>query len=272
MKFTAHPLVTTGIALVGAGLMVGAPAASTLAAPDASAPRTVEADVTLASWEYVSWKNLNDPSETSDQKLVEVGFKRVVEQLAQAPFIPFATAANIVTGDKAGLVDIGKNIIDTPLYVSDPVLVLADRNNLLGDETAQSLHNKAWEDRQKPTEMLRDALGATEHDKNEAFGAAKLLALNPIADAPGKIKAALSDPGATLDGLGTAANAAFDKRVAKTEKSLSHAKDRINKVTSALKDDGPVAAVKQIGTNIKDRLDRVKKDIKNGQTTARNAP
>ncbi|QZH60684.1 PE-PPE domain-containing protein [Mycolicibacterium farcinogenes] len=54
------------------------------------------------------------------------------------------------------------------------------------------------------------------------------------------------------------------KRVTKTQKSLTHAQERAAKVADKLKQGDLKGAAKQVGENIKNRTDRLKKDINNG--------
>ena len=54
------------------------------------------------------------------------------------------------------------------------------------------------------------------------------------------------------------------KRVTKTQKSLTRAQERADKVNAKLKDGDLKGAAKQVRANVKNRVDRLKKDINNG--------
>ncbi|WP_234793656.1 PE-PPE domain-containing protein [Mycolicibacterium porcinum] len=54
------------------------------------------------------------------------------------------------------------------------------------------------------------------------------------------------------------------KQVSKVQKSLTHAQERADKVADKLKQGDLNGAAKQVGENIKNRVDRLKKDVNNG--------
>lgn len=73
-----------------------------------------------------------------------------------------------------------------------------------------------------------------------------------------------SDAGQAVTKAGERIQADVTKRVTKTQKSLTHAQERANKVADKLKQGDLKGAAKQVGENIKNRVDRLKKDVNNG--------
>lgn len=76
--------------------------------------------------------------------------------------------------------------------------------------------------------------------------------------------AALNDPIGVVTKTGKDVETTVTKQVTKTQKSLTHAQGRANKVADKVKQGDLKGAVKQVGENVKNRVDRVKKDINNG--------
>ena len=76
--------------------------------------------------------------------------------------------------------------------------------------------------------------------------------------------AALNDPIGVVTKTGKDVETTVTKQVTKTQKSLTHAQERANKVADKVKQGDLKGAVKQVGENVKNRVDRVKKDINNG--------
>lgn len=76
--------------------------------------------------------------------------------------------------------------------------------------------------------------------------------------------AALNDPIGVVTKAGKDVETTVTKQVTKTQKSLTHAQGRANKVADKVKQGDLKGAVKQVGENVKNRVDRVKKDINNG--------
>lgn len=76
--------------------------------------------------------------------------------------------------------------------------------------------------------------------------------------------AALNDPIGVVTKAGKDVETTVTKQVTKTQKSLTHAQERANKVADKVKQGDLKGAVKQVGENVKNRVDRVKKDINNG--------
>ncbi|MDV3125635.1 hypothetical protein M1247_11980 [Mycobacterium sp. 21AC1] len=100
--------VTAGIALVGASVIAIAP----IAPSTAVSARAVDAATALmASFEGM----------TQGQLVAESG-KRFAEQFAQAPFIPLAIAMQILGGDNARLYSQIRQMVDSPVYVADPLI------------------------------------------------------------------------------------------------------------------------------------------------------
>lgn len=84
----------------------------------------------------------------------------------------------------------------------------------------------------------------------------------------GKVARAVKDDvetaGEAAANAGEKVEADVAKRVTKTQKSLTHAQERAAKVADKLKQGDLKGAAKQVGENIKNRTDRLKKDINNG--------
>lgn len=84
----------------------------------------------------------------------------------------------------------------------------------------------------------------------------------------GKVARAIKDDvetaGEAAANAGEKVEADVAKRVTKTQKSLTHAQERAAKVADKLKQGDLKGAAKQVGENIKNRTDRLKKDINNG--------
>jgi hypothetical protein len=71
---------------------------------------------------------------------------------------------------------------------------------------------------------------------------------------------AISDPASAVVRTGKQ----LSTSVTKTQKSLTHAQERVTKVTDKLKTGDVGGAVKQVGENVKNRVERVNKDVNNG--------
>ncbi|KLI04971.1 hypothetical protein ACT17_25325 [Mycolicibacterium conceptionense] len=84
----------------------------------------------------------------------------------------------------------------------------------------------------------------------------------------GKVARAVKDDvetaGEAAANAGEKVEADVAKRVTKTQKSFTHAQERAAKVADKLKQGDLKGAAKQVGENIKNRTDRLKKDINNG--------
>lgn len=83
--------------------------------------------------------------------------------------------------------------------------------------------------------------------------------VNSVAEQTGLDKAA-----GEVESAGKKIQADVTKRVTKTQKSLTHAQERAGKVADKLKQGDLKGAAKQVGDNVKNRVDRLKKDINNG--------
>ncbi|OMC36548.1 PE-PPE domain-containing protein [Mycobacterium sp. GA-1841] len=75
---------------------------------------------------------------------------------------------------------------------------------------------------------------------------------------------ASSKVGVALKSTGDKVEADVTKRVTKTQTSIAHAQERADKVNAKLKQGDLKGAAKQIGENVKNRVDRLKKDVNNG--------
>ncbi|OMC36549.1 PE-PPE domain-containing protein [Mycobacterium sp. GA-1841] len=76
--------------------------------------------------------------------------------------------------------------------------------------------------------------------------------------------ALLNDPIGAVAKAGKDVEAKTTKQLSKTQKSLTRAQERADKVNAKLKQGDLKGAAKQVGENVKNRVDRLKKDINNG--------
>ncbi|ART68472.1 hypothetical protein BTO20_07665 [Mycobacterium dioxanotrophicus] len=79
-------------------------------------------------------------------------------------------------------------------------------------------------------------------------------------EAAKEIIPAISDPASAVVRTGKQ----LSTSITKTQKSLTHAQERVTKVTDKLKTGDVGGAVKQVGENVKNRVERVNKDVNNG--------
>ena len=100
--------LTAGVAIVGAGVIAVTP----IATPAIQPPKVVEAAVSLAA----------DFTGLDQQQLIQQSAQRFAEQLAQLPFIPLLAALDIAADEPERLYAVVKNIVDSPLYVADPLI------------------------------------------------------------------------------------------------------------------------------------------------------
>lgn len=107
MKFTARPIVAAGAAVVGAALIAG----TTLPADDISVHSS---DVDLSAG--VSYQ------QDSYAELLEMSGARVTGAIVGAPVVPAVIGAAMVGGDEQMLYNQLRHVIDTPLYLADPLL------------------------------------------------------------------------------------------------------------------------------------------------------
>jgi hypothetical protein len=103
--------LTAGLAIVGASVIAITPIAPTTTA----ASRVVDAAASLMA----------NFSGMSQAELLALSGQRLAEQFAQVPFVPLAAAADLAGGDQARLYTVLRSVIDSPLYVADPVLEAA---------------------------------------------------------------------------------------------------------------------------------------------------
>ncbi|MED5813825.1 PE-PPE domain-containing protein [Mycolicibacterium sp. 050232] len=116
-----------------------------------------------------------------------------------------------------------------------------------------------------PAAPTQQQLASGQREVGKALGQVKTGAdevvaqVNSVAEQTGLDKAA-----GEVENAGKKIQADVTKRVTKTQKSLTHAQERAGKVADKLKQGDLKGAAKQVGDNVKNRVDRLKKDINNG--------
>lgn len=100
--------LTACVAMVGAGAIAITPVAASTPTP----PRVVDAQAALMA----------DFTGMNQAGLAFLAAQRLADQLVQAPFVPLVLAAQLAAGDNARLYSQIRQIVDSPVYVADPVI------------------------------------------------------------------------------------------------------------------------------------------------------
>ncbi|MDF3337654.1 hypothetical protein P3H80_09485 [Mycolicibacterium septicum] len=100
--------LTACVAIVGAGAIAITPVVASTPTP----PRVVDAQAALMA----------DFTGMNQAGLAFLAAQRVADQLVQAPFVPLVLAAQLAAGDNARLYSQIRQIVDSPVYVADPVI------------------------------------------------------------------------------------------------------------------------------------------------------
>ncbi|MGV0740771.1 hypothetical protein [Mycolicibacterium sp. XJ870] len=99
--------LTAGIAIIGASVIAITP----IAAPT-PAPRAIEASTALMA----------DFTGMNQAGLAFMAGQRLADQILQAPLVPLILAAQLAAGDNERLFSQIRQIVDSPLYVVDPLI------------------------------------------------------------------------------------------------------------------------------------------------------
>lgn len=100
--------LTACVAMVGAGAIAITPVVASTPTP----PRVVDAQAALMA----------DFTGMNQAGLAFLAAQRLADQLVQAPFVPLVLAAQLAAGDNARLYSQIRQIVDSPVYVADPVI------------------------------------------------------------------------------------------------------------------------------------------------------
>lgn len=100
--------LTACVAIAGAGAIAITPVVASTPAP----PRVVDAQAALMA----------DFTGMNQAGLAFLAAQRLADQLVQAPFVPLVLAAQLAAGDNARLYSQIRQIVDSPVYVADPVI------------------------------------------------------------------------------------------------------------------------------------------------------
>ncbi|WP_273733215.1 hypothetical protein [Mycolicibacterium septicum] len=100
--------LTACVAIAGAGAIAITPVVASTPAP----PRVVDAQAALMA----------DFTGMNQAGLAFLAAQRLADQLVQAPFVPLVLAAQLAAGDNARLYSQLRQIVDSPVYVADPVI------------------------------------------------------------------------------------------------------------------------------------------------------
>ncbi|BBZ01354.1 hypothetical protein MCHIJ_07910 [Mycolicibacterium chitae] len=212
---------------------------------------------------------LNPLFDAVDSNAALVSFAKQLDQAA-------AQADNL-------LADAGDSIRDLGIDLSGP-LMDGNRafNNLIGGNpvgAAEGLSGlsalSANEDQDKVSvaaarEEAPDAEIAEEEAPTvpEAGTGADFLANTALAERAEKVADALN-PRKALQAAADEAGDRAEKRVTKTQNSLRKANERTALVGKELREGDVVGAAKQVGANVQNRVDRLKKDVDNGLSKLR---
>ncbi|MEV0668701.1 hypothetical protein [Mycobacterium sp. NPDC050441] len=100
--------LTACVAVAAAGVVAITPVAASTPTP----PRIVDAQAAL----------LADFTGMNQAGLAFLAGQRLADQFVQAPFIPLVLAAQIAAGDNERLFSQIRQIVDSPVYVADPLI------------------------------------------------------------------------------------------------------------------------------------------------------
>ncbi|MFN6552827.1 hypothetical protein ACP6C7_10770 [Mycolicibacterium septicum] len=100
--------LTACVAMVGAGAIAITPVVASTPTP----PRVVDAQAALMA----------DFTGMNQAGLAFLAAQRLADQLVQAPFVPLVLAAQLAAGDNARLYSQIRQIVDSPVYIADPVI------------------------------------------------------------------------------------------------------------------------------------------------------
>ncbi len=100
--------LTACVAIAGAGVIALTPVVASPPTP----PRVLDASASLMA----SFEGMNQAG------LVFMAGQRFADQLVQAPLMPFVLAAQLAAGDNERLFSQVRQIVDSPLYVADPLI------------------------------------------------------------------------------------------------------------------------------------------------------
>ncbi|NKZ13980.1 hypothetical protein HGA11_23655 [Mycolicibacterium septicum DSM 44393] len=100
--------LTACVAIAGAGAIAITPVVASTPTP----PRVVDAQAALMA----------DFTGMNQAGLAFLAAQRLADQLVQAPFVPLVLAAQLAAGDNARLYSQIRQIVDSPVYVADPVI------------------------------------------------------------------------------------------------------------------------------------------------------
>lgn len=100
--------LTACVAIAGAGAIAITPVVASTPTP----PRVVDAQAALMA----------DFTGMNQAGLAFLAAQRLADQFVQAPFVPLVLAAQLAAGDNARLYSQIRQIVDSPVYVADPVI------------------------------------------------------------------------------------------------------------------------------------------------------
>ncbi|QRY53566.1 hypothetical protein [Mycolicibacterium septicum] len=104
--------VSSGLTACVAIACAGAIAITPVVASTPTPPRVVDAQAALMA----------DFTGMNQAGLAFLAAQRLADQLVQAPFVPLVLAAQLAAGDNARLYSQIRQIVDSPVYVADPVI------------------------------------------------------------------------------------------------------------------------------------------------------
>lgn len=112
MNSRVHSRVSSGLTACVAVATAGVIAITPVAASTPTPPRVLDASTALMA----SFEGMNQAG------LVFMAGQRLADQFVQAPFIPLVLAAQLAGGDNERLFSQIRQIVDSPVYVADPLI------------------------------------------------------------------------------------------------------------------------------------------------------
>ncbi|OMB96182.1 PE-PPE domain-containing protein [Mycobacterium sp. NS-7484] len=150
-------------------------------------------------------------------------------------------------------------------FATEPGEAIRTVSRQIGDNVSKVLTGIEAKLPDAPAAPTQQQLAAGQRETGKVLRAVKdevdetTTQINEAAD-----EFASSKVGVALKSAGNKVEADVTKRVTKTQKSLTHAQERADKVNAKLKQGDLKGAAKQVGENVKNRVDRLKKDVNNG--------
>ncbi|OBG86974.1 PE-PPE domain-containing protein [Mycobacterium sp. E802] len=150
-------------------------------------------------------------------------------------------------------------------FATEPGEAIRTVSRQIGDNVSKVLTGIEAKLPDAPAAPTQQQLAAGQRETGKVLRAVKdevdetTTQINEAAD-----EFASSKVGVALKSAGDKVEADVTKRVTKAQKSLTHAQARADKVNAKLKQGDLKGAAKQVGENVKNRVDRLKKDVNNG--------